>query len=42
MVEALLAVRKVRVSRRDGRSMFMSLLAGMVAAAGMVAVGGRP
>ena len=36
MVRARVPVRKVRGSRRDGRSIFMSLLTGMVA------VGGRP
>ena len=36
MVGACVPVRKVRGSRRDGRLMFMSLLAGMVT------VGGRP
>ena len=36
MVRERVPVRKVRGSRRDGRLMFMSLLAGMVT------VGGRP
>ena len=36
MVGAHVPVRKVRGSRREGRLVFMSLLAGMVA------VGGRP